>query len=130
MDNSEAEVAKAEAGGGASFPLSLPTVMDVDPPATSTPLSLQEILTDTKYHVEHECWFELLQDYGVEMCADEEKSKYGTPTKGKQSNKHYNVVYCKKFYPKLYQLAQLLVQSHHQKLVCHHPSTGATYCSH
>ena len=85
-------------------------VMDVDSPApaTSPPILLQEIQLNSKYHVDRERWFELLQDDGLVMSADD-KELFGTPSKGKRSNKHYNIAYCKFFYPKLYQLAHLVV---------------------
>jgi hypothetical protein len=76
-----------------------------DPPAVSdvaaaeeaippTPVTLQDVLTNTKYHVDRARWFELLQDSGTAMNA-EEKDKYGTPQKGKRAKKHYNISFKK-----------------------------------
>ena len=90
-----------------------------DPPAVAdvaaaeeatppTPVTLQDILTDTKYHVDRERWFELLQDSGTAMNA-EEKDRYGTPQKGKRAKRHYNISFKKVFYPDLYQLASLVI---------------------
>jgi hypothetical protein len=77
-------------------------------PTTAGPVTLSMILSQPKYHVARESWFDLLQDDGVEM-GDEEKKKYGTPTKGKRNNKHYNVAFGGRFYPKIYQLAAAVV---------------------
>ena len=34
---------------------------------------------------------------------------FGTPNKGREKHKHYNISYRKKFYPKLYELATLVL---------------------
>ena len=41
--------------------------------------------------------------------SDDEKMKYGTPSKGKRKNKHFHIASSGKFYPKLYQLACFIV---------------------
>ena len=72
------------------------------------PITLQDVLTNTDYHVDRERWFDLLQDDGVKMTP-EELSKFSTLQKGKQKNKHYNIAKNGYFYPKIYELAGLVL---------------------
>ena len=85
-----------------------PEDRQASPTATSAPITLGMILGQPKYHVARESWFELAQDDGIEMSADE-VTKYGTPAKGKRKNKHFHVAFRGRLYPKIYQLAGLVV---------------------
>lgn len=78
--------------------------------ATSTaPITVQDVITDIKYHVPREEWFRLLQDDGVSMTT-EEAEHYNTPEKGKKNRKHKNISHKEKFHPRLYDLAKLVFE--------------------
>lgn len=87
--------------------LGSPAVVELTSATSTAPITVQDVITDTKYYVQQEEWFQLLQDDGISMTTDE-AAHYNTPPKGKKSRKHKNIAHQEKFHPRLYDLAKLV----------------------
>ena len=70
---------------------------------------LSAVLADADILIDNDKWFGLLQDEGRDMTPEEETQFMGDGEK-KRKTKAWNILYASRFYPKLYQLSELIYE--------------------